>query len=265
MAASHRADALILSGLITLAFIPVAAGVVRLDMLANLFAEGAPLAPDNARFLSAPTPVVLHIVSVTLYSLLGAFQFAPGFRLMRPDWHRAAGRVLVVAGLVAALSGLWMAMFYAIVPADSALLHAFRLFFGSAMALSIVVGYLAIRRRDVARHQDWMRRAYAIGLGAGTQALTQLPPLLLFGAPNALTLALMMGAAWVVNLAVAEWLIRRERRAASRAVATRALPMTRRSLRRAPMRTDLMSRSARANSRPKVTDSVCDAANALRR
>ena len=227
MAASNRADGLILSGLITLAFVPVAAGVVRLSMLANLFADGAPPTPDNARFFSAPTPVVLHIVSVTLYSLLGAFQFAPGFRRRRSDWHRAAGRILVVAGLVAALSGLWMAMFYAIVPADSALLHAFRLFFGSAMALSILLGTLAIRRGDVARHQNWMRRAYAIGLGAGTQALTQLPLLLLFGAPNGLTLALMMGAAWVVNLAVAEWLIRRERGATAGAVATRALPMTR--------------------------------------
>ena len=170
--------------------------------------------------------MVLHIVSVTLYSLLGAFQFAPGFRRKRPDWHRAAGRVLVVAGLVAALSGLWMAMFYAIVPADSPLLHGFRLFFGSAMALSILLGFLAIRQRDVARHQNWMRRAYAIGMGAGTQALTQLPPLLLFGTPNELTLALMMGAAWLVNLGVAEWLIRRERVAAKRAVATRAMPTT---------------------------------------
>ena len=227
MAASNRADGLILSGLITLAFIPVAAGVVRLSMLANLFADGAPLTPDNARFISAPIPVVLHIVSATIYTLLGAFQFAPGFRRRRPDWHRAAGRILVVAGLVAALSGLWMAMLYAIIPTDSALLHAFRLFFGSAMALSIVLGTLAIRRREVARHQHWMRRAYAIGLGAGTQALTQFPLLLLFGAPNESTLALMMGAAWVVNLAVAEWLIRRERGAASRAVATRAPPMPR--------------------------------------
>ena len=102
-------------------------------------------------------------------------------------------------------------MFYAIVPADSALLHGFRLFFGSAMALSILLGYFAIRRRVVARHQEWMRRACAIGLGAGTQALIQLPPLLLFGAPNELTLALMMGAAWVANLAIAEWFIRRRR------------------------------------------------------
>ncbi len=219
MAASNRADWLIPSGLIALAFIPVVAGAVRLTVLAG----GGPPTPDNARFFAAPIPVVLHIVSVTLYSLLGAFQFAPGFRRRRPTLHRAAGCVLVVVGLIAALSGLWMAVFYAIVPADSPLLHAFRLFFGSAMALSIVLGALAIRRRDVAQHQTWMRRAYAIGLGAGTQALTQLPLLLLFGALNELTLALMMGAAWVVNLAVAEWLIRRARVVTAQAVATRGL------------------------------------------
>ena len=205
MTPSKQADWLIPTGLIALAFIPVLAGVVRLTALAS----GGSLTPENARFFDAPIPVMLHILSVTIFSLLGAFQFAPGFRRRRPDWHRAAGRILVVAGVVAALSGLWMAVFYAIVPADSALLHGFRLFFGSAMALSILLGYRAIRRRDVARHQDWMRRAYAIGLGAGTQALTQLPLLLIFGVPNELTLALMMGAAWVANLGVAEWLIRR--------------------------------------------------------
>lgn len=206
MATSNRADWLIPSGLITLALIPVLAGMIRLIQLAS----GDAVTPENARFFGAPLPVVLHIISVTIYSLLGAFQFAPGFRRKRPDWHRAAGRILVGAGLVVALSGLWMAMFYAIVPADSALLHGFRLFFGSAMALSIVLGYRAIRRRDITGHQNWGRRAYAIALGAGTQALTQLPLLLLFGPPKELTLALMMGAAWAANLAIAEWLIRRK-------------------------------------------------------
>jgi len=219
MTAYNRAGWLIPSGLIALAFIPVVAGAVRLTVLAG----GGPPTPDNARFFAAPIPVVLHILSVTLYSLLGAFQFAPSFRRRRPGWHRAAGCVLVVAGLVAALSGLWMATFYAIVPADSPLLHALRLFFGSAMALSIVFGTLAIRRRDVAQHQTWMRRAYAIGLGAGTQALTQLPLLLLFGAQNELTLALMMGAAWGTNLAMAEWLIRRDRVVTAKAAAMRGL------------------------------------------
>jgi uncharacterized membrane protein len=204
MVKSNRADWLIPSGLITLALIPIVFGVVRLTNLAG----GGPITADNARFFDAPIPVVVHILAVTTYCLLGAFQFSPGFRRNRPRWHRAAGRIVVIAGLGAASSGLWMASSYAIVPADSALLHGFRLFFGWAMALAIALGFFAILRKDVTRHQDWMRRAYAIGLGAGTQAFIQIPPLLLFGEPDDLSRALMMGAGWGVNLLVAEWSIR---------------------------------------------------------
>ena len=125
----------------------------------------------------------------------------------------------MVAGLVAALSGRWTTIFYAIVPADSALLHAFRIFFGSAMAMSIVLGCLAIWRRAVDRHQNWRLRAYAIGMDAGTQALTQLPLLRPFGAPDEQTLALMVGAAWVLNIAVAACLMRSGRVAGRPAVA----------------------------------------------
>jgi uncharacterized membrane protein len=205
---SSRADWLIPAGLIALAAIPVIAGMVRLTMLVG----GPAVTPDNVRFVSAPIPVVLHIVGVTIYCILGAFQFSPGLRRRHPRWHRMAGWVLVVAGLVAALSGLWMAMFYAIVPADDLLLHVFRLLAGTGMAASILLGFAAIRRGDVTHHQNWMRRAYAIGIGAGTQALIQLPPLLVFGAPDDFGRALMMGAGWGINLGVAEWLIWRRRR-----------------------------------------------------
>ncbi len=207
MAVSSKSDWLIPAGLIALAFIPVVAGTARLVMLAG----GAAVTPENARFIAAPIPVVLHIISVTIYCVVGAFQFAPAIRRRHPRWHRIAGRVLVPTGLLAAFSGLWMAMTYAIVPPDNALLHAFRLFAGSGMAVSLVLGFVAIRRRDVERHQGWMRRAYAIGQGAGTQAITQLPVILLFGPLDDMTKALAMGGAWVLNLAVAEWLIRRRR------------------------------------------------------
>jgi uncharacterized membrane protein len=210
------ADWLIPAGLLALAFIPVVAGAFRVTTLVS----HAEITPANSRFFASPIPVLLHIFSVTIYSILGAFQFSPGLRRRWPGWHRAAGRVLVVAGLVAALSGLWMAMFYAIVPADNALLHAFRLFFGTAMATSVVLGFLAIRRGEVSVHQAWMRRAYAIGMGAGTQGLIQIPQVIIFGKPDSLTLALLMGAAWILNLAVAEWLIRRQRPRRSRAPAS---------------------------------------------
>jgi uncharacterized membrane protein len=183
MAVSTKSDWLIPAGLIALAFIPVAAGMARLVALAG----GTEVTPDNARFFASPTPVVLHIIAVTIYCVLGAFQFSPGIRRNHPRWHRFAGRVLVPTGLVAALSGIWMAMTYAIVPADDALLHTFRLLAGSGMAASLVLGYAAIRRGEVERHQGWMRRAYALGQGAGTQALAQILPILLFGALDDMT------------------------------------------------------------------------------
>lgn len=201
------ADWLIPAALIALAFIPIVAGSFRLTMLAG----GADITPENYRFFAAPVPVVLHIVSATIYCVVGAFQFASGFRRRWPDWHRMTGRVLVGLGLVAALSGLWMALTYAIVPADTALLHGFRLVFGASMAVSIGLGFIAIRRRQIGQHQAWMRRAYAIGQGAGTQALTQIPLIMILGPLDPDTLALAMGGAWVLNLAVAEWLIHRQR------------------------------------------------------
>ena len=114
MGVKTRPDWPIVAGLILLAAIPVIAGAVRLASLAG----GGPVTPDNARFFGSPIPVAIHIVGATLYCVLGAVQFAQNFRRRHPAWHRRMGRVLLVAGLAAALSGLWMAMFYAIVPAD---------------------------------------------------------------------------------------------------------------------------------------------------
>ena len=184
--------------------IPLLAGGYRLGTLLL----GADVTPENVRFFSSPVPVVLHIVGAAIYIVLGAFQFVPSIRRRNPTWHRRAGRVAVVSGLVAALSALWMTMFYALPASDGALLQAFRLVFGFGMIGSIVVGFLAIRRREIARHRAWMLRGYAIGLGAGTQAMLFLVGELIFGKPDVFARALIMGAAWTLNLVVAEWIIR---------------------------------------------------------
>jgi hypothetical protein len=75
------------------------------------------------------------------------------------------------------------------------------------MLLSILLAVVEIRRRNFRQHGAWMMRAYAIGLGAGTQALTHLPWFLFFGTPDEFTRAMLMGAGWVINLVVAEWII----------------------------------------------------------
>ena len=202
---SGRSDWLIPAMLILLSLVPAVFGTVRLVELAG----GAVITPANTRFLASPFPVALHILVVIPYGIVGAFQFAPSFRRRRRDWHRAAGRVLALLGLAAALTGLWMTLAYPWPEGDGEVLYVTRLVFGSAMAVSIVLAIRAIRRGDFRSHGAWMMRGYAIGLGAGTQVLTHLPWFILVGNPGEASRAVLMGAGWVINLLVAEWIIRR--------------------------------------------------------
>jgi len=190
--------------LIALIAIPVVAGTLRLVELAG----GPQGIPADPRFTASPVPLVVHIVAAVLYAVLGAFQFSATLRRRRPRWHRRAGRSLVVLGLAVALSSLWMTLFYARHPGTGDLAYLFRLAFGSGMAVTIVLGFAAIRRGDVPRHRAWMTRAYALALGAGTQAFTQGIGAAVFG-PGEVVRDLMLGAGWVINLAVAEYIIRR--------------------------------------------------------
>jgi uncharacterized membrane protein len=203
---SRRTGWLAPAGLIALTLVPMAAGTSRLAQLGT----GATVTAENARFFDSPVPVVAHIIGSTVFLLLGALQFAPALRRRR--WHRWSGRVVAPAGLVSAASGLWMAVAYDL-PANSGLsLMLIRIVLGSAMAAAIVVAFLAIRRGDVRTHSAWMTRAYAIGLGAGTQVLTILPWALAVGEPGELEYTLLMALGWAINLAVAEVVIRRRER-----------------------------------------------------
>lgn len=190
--------------LVVLSLIPAISGTLRLVEVLG----GPHLMPENPRIAASPAPVVVHILSVVPYAVLGAFQFSARLRRRRPGWHRASGRVLVGLGLAVAFSGLWMTLFYPRQTGTGELAYVFRLSVGSAMAASIVLGLAAIRRGDVAHHLAWMTRAYALALGAGTQVFTQGLGNAVFGT-SALTTDLSLGAGWVINLAVAEYVIRR--------------------------------------------------------
>lgn len=205
----------LVAALLLLSAIPLAGGAFRLTQLAG----GAEITSANARFFASPLPVVLHIVGAAVYALVGAFQFANGFRRRWPSWHRAAGRVLVVCGLLVGLSGLWMTLFYPWPKGDGALLYVLRLLVGSGMVVSIVLGFTTIRRRDMNGHHAWMTRGYALGLGAGTQVLTLAAGEMIAGSPSELSRALLMGAGWVINLAIAEWAIRKQRTGPVRKIA----------------------------------------------
>jgi uncharacterized membrane protein len=166
--------------------------------------------PESQHFFDSPVPILVHVISASTFLILGAFQFAPGFRSRRPGWHRAAGRLLIPSGIATASSGVWMVLFYPREPVfGERLAGAFQLGAASAWILFLVLGFAAIRRRDVVRHRVWMIRAYALGSGTGTQVFTLGIPSIAAGEPNKVGVAFMLLAGWVINLAAAEWIIRR--------------------------------------------------------
>ncbi len=125
-----------------------------------------------------------------------------------------SGRLVVLLGLGVALSALWMMAFYN-GPQETTALLPIRFAFGIGLATSITMGFLAIRRGGVRRHKAWMTRSYAIALGAGTQVFTLGLGKPVFGSgPRAI--ALLLIAAWCINLAFAEYVLRHSRRAKSR-------------------------------------------------
>lgn len=202
---TSRREWLVPAGLLLLALVPALGGAARVSELA---ADPA-LTADNARFVTQPIPVLVHIVCVTVYSMLGAFQFVPSLR--RRSWHRLAGRVLFPAGLGVALTGLWMTAFYDLPAKDTVVVNGVRYVVGVVMLVSLVLGVRAALRHDFVAHPAWMMRAYALAMGAGTQALLLGPYVLAVGIPSPATNTVLMTAAWVVNAAVAEWVIRRRR------------------------------------------------------
>lgn len=203
-----KTEWLLLVGLLVLSFVPVVGGTFRLAELG--LGNTIEFLPINPRIESAPIPVIFHLVSSIVYCILGAFQFLPTLRKNHPLWHRVAGRLLVCAGVVSALSGLWMTHFYAF-PAQlqGTLLYVVRVIVSVAMVIFIGVAVSSILKKRVIKHQAFMIRAYALGQGAGTQVLITLPWLLSVGEPEGFTREILMSAAWLVNIAVGEWVIKK--------------------------------------------------------
>lgn len=193
---------MVAGALVALAAIPLTVGGLRLLQLVG----GPEVVPADARFDAGPLPVVLHVVGAAVFVLGGAAQFVPALR--RSGWHRRAGRIVVAAGLVVAGSALWLTLFTPPKPGTGDLLFLLRLVFGSAQAACLVLGVAAVRRRDLTAHRAWMIRAYAIGLAAGTQVLTIGLGHAVFGT-SVLVTDVANGAGWLVNLTVAELLLRR--------------------------------------------------------
>jgi uncharacterized membrane protein len=163
--------------------------------------------------------LVVHVPCAATAMILGALQFVPRIRARRRV-HRAIGRTFLGFGTVAfVLTGIPLALV-----SPSGNLTRFGVLI-PALAWPVVatLAWRAIRRRDVARHREWMTRLYAITFFAITARMVT-PLLLLAQTPvmssrydgdvsAAVTASIPYGQwlGWIVNLTIAEIIIRRTR------------------------------------------------------
>jgi uncharacterized membrane protein len=157
----------------------------------------------DARYYAMPYLTLLHVTVGILFMVIGPLQFMSSIRTRHLGFHRWCGRVFLLASLVGVLSAL---AFVPMLPVFGSFSTRVGVVFASGVFLvSLVMGYASIRRRDIARHREWMIRLFAIGLGISTfrvlLPLLMLPPLSATF-PEAWDAVVWLG--FTINLLVAE-------------------------------------------------------------
>jgi len=149
-----------------------------LDVLAFLLrvSQERPVYTDAAeqerlivrRFNGHPITTLLHVVPAMLFMLLAPLQFSRRIRTRYNRWHRFAGRILVVLAIPLVFS----ALYFGVVMPFSGFAEAVPILLsGVLFVISIVRAVVAIRKRDITAHGEWMTRMFGIALGAGVQRL----------------------------------------------------------------------------------------------
>lgn len=169
MSIPRRARQLVWFGVIFLVVIGIAAVTRRTLVLLGPMQFGGgrsnPAAALDAGFDKHTALTLIHILPGGLFLLLVPFQFAGSIRQKHLRLHRWMGRSLVVVGLIIGISALVMSYKMNIGGANET---AATTLFAILFLICLVKAYIHIRRKEVARHREWMIRMYGVALGVAT-------------------------------------------------------------------------------------------------
>jgi uncharacterized membrane protein len=164
---SKRAIRFVWTAVIFLVVIGIAAVTRRTLVLFRPGSMGgnSPAAALDAGFARHVALTLIHILPGGLFLVLAPLQFMPSIRQKHLQLHRWMGRVLVVCGLIIGVTALVMSYTMNIGgPNETAATTLFAIVF----LYCLLRGYRHVRRKEVARHREWMIRAFGAGLGVAT-------------------------------------------------------------------------------------------------
>ena len=150
-----------------------------------------------------PRELTFHAVTGSIALMVGPWQLWPALRATRPSLHRWLGRIYVADVMVACLfATLLMPTVSTGLPAASAFATVGVIWGGSA-----ILGFLAIRRRDIPAHRRWMLRSFAMAFAAVTIRF-YFHPAKALGIPFEYTYPASLWLAILTNIVMIEALLR---------------------------------------------------------
>ena len=183
----------------------LAVGVAGYSLRYVIVGEAA-FTPELAdSFRARIVPLLIHTTFGPIALLLGLVNLLPAMRRRRWPLHRLLGRIYMISGLTLGLAGGYLAFF----AAGGTIARIGFLALAVGTVSTIVLGYFSIRRRDIVEHREWMLRSYSLIFGA-VMLRIWLPILIIANGGEFLpAYRIVAWLAWVPNILVAEWIIRR--------------------------------------------------------
>lgn len=173
--------------------------------------RAADIAWLDRRFAAHPLATWLHILPGGAFLLLAPLQFSARIRRRHIRVHRWSGRLLLIAAIVMAVPAFYFGTLMPYGGLGEAVAIAI---FGGFFLVAIGQGYIAIRRRQAARHREWMIRVLALVLAISTVRVIMgvldyaLTPA---GYSPRWIFVISVWMAWITTLAAAEFWIRHTR------------------------------------------------------
>jgi len=161
------------------------------------------------RFAEYPVSSYLHLAAAAVVMALGPLQLNGRLRRRFAALHRWAGRAYGVGVLLAGPAGLALAT----ISQGGMPAHLGFGILSVIWVLTTVEGVRRIRAGDLAGHQRWMIRSFALTFAAVTLRL-YIPLGVVLGLPVEPSYQVIAWLCWVPNLLVAEWVVRKRRAAA---------------------------------------------------
>ena len=179
---------------------------IAMDSAQRYFTGTVPAPPPILANAFANPFLVIHVAGAMAALLAGPFQFVGWIRARWPAVHRATGRLYVIGCAVGAPSGVVLALGATAGP----MVNVGFAIPGVLCVAFTWLGWRAAVERRFDAHRDWMLRSYAMIAGAITLRLL-IPASAYLGFDFVEAYRVNSWLAWMINFALAEYVIRRRR------------------------------------------------------